>query len=122
MRKLRDPDGGCPWDLEQDFSTIAPYTIEEAYEVADAIEREDWEELRHDLGDLLFQVVFYAQMGQEHCFFDFEEESSTHSGCTLTCCQKLSTARYWSSSIAVEYSFQVQICAKCICMRLLFTP
>ena len=73
MRKLRDPDGGCPWDLEQDFSTIAPYTIEEAYEVADAIEREDWEELRHELGDLLFQVVFYAQMGEEHGYFDFEE-------------------------------------------------
>ncbi len=73
MRKLRDPDNGCPWDLEQDFSTIAPYTIEEAYEVADAIEREDWDELRHELGDLLFQVVFYAQMGKEHGHFDFEE-------------------------------------------------
>ena len=72
MRRLRDPDSGCPWDLEQDFSTIAPYTIEEAYEVADAIEREDWEELRHELGDLLFQVVFYAQMGQEKGRFDFE--------------------------------------------------
>ena len=73
MRRLRDPDDGCPWDLEQDFSTIAPYTIEEAYEVADAIEREDWDELRHELGDLLFQVVFYAQMGKEHGYFDFEE-------------------------------------------------
>ncbi len=73
MRKLRDPENGCPWDLEQDFSTIAPYTIEEAYEVADAIEREDWEELRHELGDLLFQVVFYAQMGKERGYFDFEE-------------------------------------------------
>ena len=73
MRKLRDPQNGCPWDLEQDFSTIAPYTIEEAYEVADAIEREDWEELRHELGDLLFQVVFYAQMGKEHGYFEFED-------------------------------------------------
>ena len=73
MRNLRDPENGCPWDLEQDFSTIAPYTIEEAYEVADAIEREDWEELRHELGDLLFQVVFYAQMGKERGYFDFEE-------------------------------------------------
>ncbi len=72
MRKLRDPDDGCPWDLEQDFSSIAPYTIEEAYEVADAIEREDWQELRHELGDLLFQVVFYAQMGEEKGYFDFE--------------------------------------------------
>ena len=73
MRKLRDPENGCPWDLEQDFSTIAPYTIEEAYEVADAIERQDWEELRHELGDLLFQVVFYAQMGNEHGYFTFED-------------------------------------------------
>ncbi len=72
MRKLRDPENGCPWDLEQDFSTIAPYTIEEAYEVADAIERQDWDELRHELGDLLFQVVFYAQMGEERGYFDFE--------------------------------------------------
>ncbi len=59
--------------LEQDFSTIAPYTIEEAYEVADAIEREDWDELKHELGDLLFQVVFYAQMGREQGHFDFDE-------------------------------------------------
>jgi len=73
MRRLRDPDSGCPWDLEQDFSTIAPYTIEEAYEVADAIEREDWDELQHELGDLLFQVVFYAQLGREHGYFDFED-------------------------------------------------
>ncbi len=73
MRRLRDPETGCPWDIEQDFSTIAPYTIEEAYEVADAIEREDWNELRHELGDLLFQVVFYAQMGKEHGYFDFDD-------------------------------------------------
>jgi MazG family protein len=73
MRRLRDPDGGCPWDLEQDFSTIAPYTIEEAYEVADAIEREDWDELRSELGDLLFQVVFYVQMAREKGLFDFDD-------------------------------------------------
>ncbi len=73
MRRLRDPDEGCPWDLEQDFSTIAPYTIEEAYEVADAIEREDWEELRDELGDLLFQVVFYVQMAREKGYFDFDD-------------------------------------------------
>ena len=73
MRQLRDPKNGCPWDLEQDFSTIAPYTIEEAYEVADAIEREDWDELQHELGDLLFQVVFYAQMGDEQGYFTFED-------------------------------------------------
>ena len=66
MKRLRDPQTGCPWDLEQDFSTIAPYTIEEAYEVADAIEREDWDELRSELGDFLFQVVFHAQMLRRH--------------------------------------------------------
>lgn len=73
MRKLRDPESGCPWDVAQDFSTIAPYTIEEAYEVADAIEREDFDELRSELGDLLFQVVFYAQMASEKGYFDFDE-------------------------------------------------
>ncbi len=65
MARLRDPDGGCPWDLEQDFSTIAPYTIEEAYEVADAIERGDMGELRDELGDLLFQVMFHSRMAEE---------------------------------------------------------
>ncbi len=71
MRKLRDPDGGCPWDREQDFGSIAPYTIEEAYEVADAIARGEPEALRGELGDLLFQVVFHAQMGSEKNWFDF---------------------------------------------------
>ncbi len=75
MRRLRDPKSGCPWDLEQDFSTIAPYTIEEAYEVADAIEREDWDELRSELGDLLFQVVFYVQMAREKGYFDIDDVS-----------------------------------------------
>jgi len=73
MRKLRDPDGGCPWDLEQDFRSIAPYTIEEAYEVADAIEREALDELCGELGDLLLQVVFHAQMASECGLFDFDE-------------------------------------------------
>jgi ATP diphosphatase len=73
MKRLRDPQTGCPWDLEQDFSTIAPYTIEEAYEVADAIERENWDELRSELGDFLFQVVFHAQMADEKGYFDFDE-------------------------------------------------
>lgn len=71
MDRLRDPDMGCPWDLEQDFPTIAPYTIEEAYEVADAIAREDMAALRDELGDLLFQVVFYARMAKEAGAFDF---------------------------------------------------
>jgi MazG family protein len=65
MARLRDPEAGCPWDLEQDFATIAPYTIEEAYEVADAIERGDMVELRDELGDLLFQVMFHSRMAEE---------------------------------------------------------
>jgi len=72
MAKLRDPHGGCPWDLEQDFSSIAPYTVEEAYEVADAIYREDLDGLRDELGDLLFQVAFHARMAEEQGAFDFE--------------------------------------------------
>jgi ATP diphosphatase len=73
MRRLRDPQTGCPWDIEQDFSTIAPYTIEEAYEVADAIERQAWGELRDELGDLLLQTVFHAQIAEDRELFDFDE-------------------------------------------------
>ena len=73
MARLRDADDGCPWDQEQDFSSIAPYTIEEAYEVADAIAREDFSALRDELGDLLFQVVFHAQMANEAGLFDFDD-------------------------------------------------
>ncbi len=71
MRRLRDPAGGCPWDREQDFASIAPYTIEEAYEVADAIGRGQAFDIEAELGDLLFQVVFHAQMGAERGWFDF---------------------------------------------------
>jgi nucleoside triphosphate diphosphatase len=71
MARLRDPQRGCPWDREQTFSSIAPYTIEEAYEVADAIERGEHEQLREELGDLLFQVVFHARMAEERGWFDF---------------------------------------------------
>src|SRR5213595_4198051 len=71
MAALRTPRTGCPWDLEQDFSTIAPYTLEEAYEVADAITRGDLADLRDELGDLLLQVVFHARMAQEQGAFDF---------------------------------------------------
>jgi ATP diphosphatase len=71
MAALRTPDTGCPWDLEQDFSTIAPYTIEEAYEVVDAIARHDLDDLRDELGDLLLQVVFHARMAEEQGAFDF---------------------------------------------------
>jgi len=73
MVRLRDADDGCSWDQKQDFSTIAPYTIEEAYEVADAIAREDFAALRDELGDLLFQVVFHAQMANEAGMFDFDD-------------------------------------------------
>ena len=71
MQQLRDPDSGCPWDLAQDFASIVPFTLEEAYEVVDTIERQAWEELPDELGDLLFQVVFYCQLGQEQGKFDF---------------------------------------------------
>ena len=73
MARLRDPESGCPWDLQQSFETIAPYTIEEAYEVADAIARDDMEDLEGELGDLLLQVVYHAQLGQEYGLFRFED-------------------------------------------------
>jgi ATP diphosphatase len=73
MAALRDPQTGCPWDIEQDFASIAPYTIEEAYEVADAIERGDLDGLRSELGDLLLQVVFHSQMASEKGLFDFDD-------------------------------------------------
>lgn len=71
IRKLRDPESGCPWDIQQSFASIAPHTLEEVYEVIDAIESGDMEQLRGELGDLLFQVVFYAQLGGEQDLFDF---------------------------------------------------
>lgn len=71
MDRLRDPDRGCPWDLAQDFDGIAPYTVEEAYEVADAVARRDWAGLRDELGDLLFQVVYHARLASEAGRFDF---------------------------------------------------
>jgi MazG family protein len=73
MRRLRDPQTGCPWDIEQTFHSIAPYTVEEAYEVADAIERNDMKELAEELGDLLFQVVFHSQMAEEQGLFRFDD-------------------------------------------------
>lgn len=73
MATLRDAKVGCQWDLQQNFSTVAPYTIEEAYEVADAIERDDMDDLRDELGDLLFQVVFHTQMAREAGHFDFDD-------------------------------------------------
>ena len=77
MERLREPEAGCPWDNQQTFSTIAPYTIEEAYEVADAIERDDRPALKDELGDLLLQVVFHAQMAREESSFDFNDVVET---------------------------------------------
>lgn len=77
MRRLRDPEGGCPWDIEQDFATISPYTIEEAYEVDDAIARGDMEDLKSELGDLLFQSVFQAQIAADKGLFDFHDVAQT---------------------------------------------
>ncbi|WIG77814.1 nucleoside triphosphate pyrophosphohydrolase [Photobacterium damselae] len=73
MTKLRDPKDGCPWDIKQSFDSIVPYTLEEAYEVADAIEKQNWLDVKEELGDLLFQVVFYSQMAKEQDLFDFDE-------------------------------------------------
>lgn len=73
MSRLRDPETGCPWDLRQDFRTIVPYTVEETYELVDAIEAADYEQVREELGDVLFQVVFYAQLGAERELFDFKD-------------------------------------------------
>src|SRR5580692_10261564 len=77
MAALRTPGTGCPWDLEQDFSTIAPYTIEEAYEVADAIARGDFDDLRDELGDLLLQLVYHARMAEEQHTFAFGDVVET---------------------------------------------
>ncbi|MEH6616379.1 MAG: nucleoside triphosphate pyrophosphohydrolase [Porticoccus sp.] len=73
MQRLRDPETGCPWDLKQTFETIVPYTLEEVYEVVDTIERQDYAHLKEELGDLLFQVVFYSQMGEEQDLFSFDD-------------------------------------------------
>jgi ATP diphosphatase len=73
MARLRDPEHGCPWDLQQDFHTIVPHTIEEAYELVDAIDAKDFEQIREELGDVLFQVVFYAQLATEKGLFNFQD-------------------------------------------------
>ena len=73
MQQLRNPETGCSWDKKQDFSSLIPYTLEEAYEVVDAIERDDMQDLKSELGDLLFQVGFHAQLAEEQGLFDFEQ-------------------------------------------------
>ena len=73
MQALRNKETGCPWDIAQDFKSLAPYVIEEAYEVVDAIERQDFNELKSELGDLLLQVVFHAQLAKEQHLFEFED-------------------------------------------------
>lgn len=77
MRALRDPASGCPWDLEQNFQSLIPYTLEEAYEVADAIERNNLDDIKSELGDLLFQIVFYSQLATEQQAFDFNDIAQT---------------------------------------------
>ncbi|WP_050920329.1 nucleoside triphosphate pyrophosphohydrolase [Vibrio campbellii] len=77
MAKLRDPESGCPWDLKQTFDTIVPHTIEETYEVVDAIQNRDWPNLQEELGDLLFQVIFYSQMAKEQGLFEFSDVVET---------------------------------------------
>lgn len=77
MQKLRDPETGCPWDLKQNFDTIVPHTIEETFEVVDAIHNKDWNNLKEELGDLLFQVIFYSQLAKEEQLFDFNEVVET---------------------------------------------
>ncbi|EKO3836399.1 nucleoside triphosphate pyrophosphohydrolase [Vibrio harveyi] len=77
MAKLRDPENGCPWDLKQTFDTIVPHTIEETYEVVDAIQNRDWSNLQEELGDLLFQVIFYSQMAKEQGLFEFSDVVET---------------------------------------------
>ncbi|MDO6564440.1 nucleoside triphosphate pyrophosphohydrolase [Amphritea sp. 1_MG-2023] len=77
MARLRDPEDGCPWDLKQDFASIVPHTLEEAYEVADAIERQDWDHLQGELGDLLFQVIFYARLAEEQHGYGLAEVIDT---------------------------------------------
>ena len=91
MQQLRDPQRGCPWDRKQTFASIVPYTLEEAYEVADSIEREDWQALKGELGDLLFQVVFYCQMAQEKGWFGFDDV--VDSGLTLKAVRELFRTR-----------------------------
>lgn len=77
MAKLRDPESGCPWDLKQTFDTIVPHTIEETYEVVDAIQNRDWSNLKEELGDLLFQVIFYSQLAKEQGLFEFSDVVET---------------------------------------------
>ncbi|CAM3016876.1 nucleoside triphosphate pyrophosphohydrolase [Vibrio mytili] len=77
MAQLRDPESGCPWDLKQSFDTIVPHTLEETYEVVDAIQNRDWPNLKEELGDLLFQVIFYSQLAKEQELFDFSDVVET---------------------------------------------
>ena len=96
MAALRDPETGCPWDRAQTFATIAPYTVEEAYEVADAVERGDLAEIKDELGDLLLQVVFHARMAEELGAFDFADGGRTPSA--TRCCGAIRTCSATANS------------------------
>jgi ATP diphosphatase len=102
MARLRDPDGGCPWDVQQTFATIAPYTIEEAYEVADAIDRNDMVDLRDELGDLLLQVVFHARMAQEQGAFAFADVVAAISDKMLRRHPHVFAAQGWANAAAAR--------------------
>lgn len=100
MARLRDPQYGCPWDLKQNYASIVPHTIEEAYEVADTIERGDFEHLQGELGDLLFQVVYYSQLAREEGRFEFDgvvdSSPASSSAATRTCFRLASCTRRWT--------------------------
>jgi len=112
MAALRDPQSGCPWDIKQTFQTIIPYTLEEAYEVADAIESGDMQELKSELGDLLFQIVFYAQMAKEQGEFEFNDVVDTvseklkrrhpHVFANVDCKDEATLHEAWENSKATE--------------------
>lgn len=118
MARLRDPEAGCPWDMAQTFRTIAPYTIEEAYEVADAIERNDMGELKGELGDLLFQSVFHARMAEEAGHFDIDDvvrglvdkmvERHPHVFASVTIADADAQTRAWETTKAAERARKVQ--------------
>ncbi|MDF9392599.1 MULTISPECIES: nucleoside triphosphate pyrophosphohydrolase [Methylococcus] len=116
MARLRDPDTGCPWDRQQDFASLVPYTLEEAYEVADAIERGDFTDLRNELGDLLLQVAFHSRMAEEQGLFDFEavaaaiadklERRHPHVFAGVDFASDTERLRYWETSKLEEQSEQ----------------
>ncbi|WP_435235128.1 nucleoside triphosphate pyrophosphohydrolase [Psychromonas sp. PT13] len=108
MRQLRDPETGCPWDCKQTFDSIVPHTIEEAYEVAEAIRKKDFDELKGELGDLLFQVVFYAQLAQEKGLFEFQDVVATLSEKLVRRHPHVFTDKKFADTQAVNENWEVE--------------